>query len=458
MTQSSTPSIPVTRKATSPLRVAMASFIGTTVEYYDFFIYGTAAALVFPKLFFPDVSSAMGILLSFATFGVGFLARPLGGVVFGHFGDRVGRKKMLVISLVGMGSATMLMGMLPGYAQIGIAAPILLTMLRLVQGFAVGGEWGGATLMAVEHAPQAKKGFFGSFSQMGAPAGTSVATLAFLAVSQLPDEQFLSWGWRLPFLFSAVLIIIGLFIRLSLDESPDFAAVRKRNAVVRVPVLAAISRHWREILLVAGTYLSQGVFAYICSAYLISYGTTVAGISRTFALAGVFVAGVVAVILYPIFGALSDTFGRKTMYLLGAVAMGVVIAPAFALINTGNPWLFMAALVLVFGIAMAPAAGVTGSLFTMIFDADVRYSGVSVGYTLSQVAGSAFAPTIATALYASTKSSDAIVVYLLIVSAISVVSVILLPGGWGRRGAAQQLVNDRAISPAPSPATVEAVH
>lgn len=240
--------------------------------------------------------------------------------------------------------------------------------------------------------------------------------------------------------------MIGLFIRLSLTESPDFAEVKAQSAVVRMPIAEAFRRHWKEILLIAGTYLSQGVFAYICMAYLVSHGTTVAGISRTFALAGVFVAGIVAVILYPVFGSLSDTFGRKTMYLLGAVAMGVVIGPAFALINTGNPWLFMAAQVLVFGIAMAPAAGVTGSLFTMVFDADVRYSGVSIGYTLSQVAGSAFAPTIATALYASTKSSTSIVTYLLIVSAISIVSVILLPGGWGRAGAAHQLVRDRAAS------------
>ncbi|AWH01070.1 MFS transporter [Rhodococcus ruber] len=428
------------------MRVALASFIGTTVEYYDFFIYGTAAALVFPKLFFPDVSPAIGILLSFATFGVGFFARPLGGIVFGHFGDRVGRKKMLVISLVGMGAATMLMGMMPTYAQIGVAAPILLTVLRLVQGFAVGGEWGGATLMAVEHAPSRRKGFFGSFSQMGAPAGTSIATLAFFVVSQLPDEQFLSWGWRLPFLFSAVLIVVGLFIRLSLSESPDFAAVRERSAVVRMPIAEAFRKHWKEILLVAGTYLSQGVFAYICMAYLVSYGTTVAGISRTSALAGVFVAGLVAVVLYPVFGALSDTFGRKTLYLTGAVLMGVTIGPAFALINTGNPWLFLLAQVLVFGIAMAPAAGVTGSLFTMIFDADVRYSGVSVGYTLSQILGSAFAPTIAAALYTATGSSDAIVTYLLIVSAVSIFSVVLLPGGWGRNGAARQLVRDRATS------------
>ncbi len=437
---------PTSATKTSPMRVALASFVGTTVEYYDFFVYGTAAALVFPTLFFPDASPAIGILLSFATFGVGFLARPLGGIVFGHFGDRVGRKQMLVISLVGMGAATVLMGLLPGYAQIGIAAPILLTLLRLVQGFAVGGEWGGATLMAVEHAPTAKKGFFGSFSQMGAPAGTSIATLAFFAASQLPDEQFLSWGWRLPFLFSAVLIVIGLFIRLSLTESPDFAEIKANSAVVRMPIAVAFRKHWKEIFLIAGTYLSQGVFAYICMAYLVSYGTTVAGISRTFALAGVFVAGLVAVLLYPVFGALSDTFGRKTMYLLGAVTMGVAIGPAFALIDTGNPWLFMTAQVLVFGISMAPAAGVTGSLFTMIFDTDVRYSGVSIGYTISQVAGSAFAPTIATALYASTNTSNSIVLYLLIVSAISVVSVILLPGGWGRKGATRQLVADQRTS------------
>ncbi|KQU29508.1 MFS transporter [Rhodococcus sp. Leaf225] len=424
----------------------MASFIGTTVEYYDFFIYGTAAALVFPRLFFPDASPLMGVLLSFATFGVGFLARPLGGVVFGHYGDRLGRKKMLVLSLVGMGVATFLMGLLPSYASIGIAAPILLTLLRLLQGFAVGGEWGGATLMAVEHAPKNRKGFYGSFSQMGAPAGVSLATLAFFAVSQLPDEQFLSWGWRIPFLVSSVLIVVGLVIRLTLEESPDFAKVVDEKAVTKMPIVEAFRKHRREILLIAGTYLSQGVFAYICMAYLVSYATSVAEISRTQALAGVFVAGLVAVVLYPVFGSMSDTFGRKTLYLVGAAAMGIVIGPAFALINTGNPWLFMVALVLVFGIAMAPAAGVTGSLFSMVFDADVRYSGVSVGYTLSQVVGSAFAPTIATALYAATDSSVSIVIYLIVVSIISVVSVILLPGGWGRKGASLQLAADSGRS------------
>ena len=262
-----------TTRATSPLRVAMASFIGTTVEFYDFLIYGTAAALVFPKLFFPNVSPASGLLLSFATFGVGFVARPLGGIVFGHFGDRVGRKRMLVYSLLIMGGATVLMGALPTYAHIGLAAPILLTLLRLVQGFAVGGEWGGATLMAVEHASAERKGLYGAFPQMGAPAGTATATLAFYAVSLLPDEQFMAWGWRIPFLASAVLVVIGLVIRLSLSESPDFAALRQRSAVARVPVAEAFRKHWKQILLVAGAYLSQGVFAYICVAYLVSYGT-----------------------------------------------------------------------------------------------------------------------------------------------------------------------------------------
>lgn len=411
----------------SPLRVAVASFIGTTVEFYDFLIYGTAAALVFPMLFFPQASPAAGILLSFATFGVGFIARPLGGIVFGHFGDRIGRKRMLVYSLVGMGVSTVLIGLLPSYAQIGLAAPVLLTVLRLCQGFAVGGEWGGATLMAVEHASADRRGFYGAFPQMGAPAGTASATLAFFLASQLPDAQFLAWGWRLPFLFSAALIVIGLVIRLKLTESPEFAAVVQNSAVRRMPIVEAFRRHWRQIVLVAGAYLSQGVFAYICVAYLVSYATTAAGIDRTAALFGVFVAALVAVAAYPAFGAWSDVVGRKRLFLVGVVLMAASVFPVFALIDTGSALLFGVALVLVFGLAMAPAAGVTGALFSLAFDADVRYSGVSIGYTLSQVLGSAFAPTIAAALYAATQSSDSIAWYLVAVSAISVVAGALLP-------------------------------
>ncbi|WP_445166678.1 MFS transporter [Mycolicibacterium sp. Dal123E01] len=418
----------------TPRRAALASFVGTTVEFYDFLIYGTAAALVFPKLFFPSASPATGVLLSFATFGVGFVARPLGGVVFGHFGDRIGRKRMLVYSLVLMGFSTVAMGLLPTYAQLGMAAPILLTLLRLLQGFAVGGEWGGATLMAVEHAPPERKGFYGAFPQMGAPAGTAIATCAFYAVSRLPDAQFLSWGWRIPFLASAILIAIGLVIRLSLTESPDFAAVQQRSVVQRLPIAEAFRRYWRQILLLACAYLSQGVFAYICVTYLVSYGTTVAGIDRTEALLSVFVAAVVAVLTYPLFGALSDRVGRKPVFVGGVVAMGLAVVPTFALINTGEPALFMVALVLVFGLAMAPAAGVTGSLFSLTFDVDVRYTAVSIGYTLSQLLGSAFAPTIAVALHKATGTSDSIALYLIGVSVISLLAAVLLPGPWRRTG------------------------
>ncbi|MCU1409206.1 MAG: Shikimate transporter [Microbacteriaceae bacterium] len=435
LTSRRTSDTPIPVKKAGPLKVALASFIGTTVEYYDFFIYGTAAALVFPAIFFPEATPIMGTLLAFATFGVGFLARPLGGVIFGHFGDRVGRKRMLMISLTGMGLATLAMGLLPGYAQIGIGAPILLTVLRLFQGIMVGGEWGGATLMAVEHAPRGKRGFYGAFPQTGAPAGTFLATAAFLLVAQLPDDQFLTWGWRLPFIVSVVLVGIGLFIRMSLAESPAFAAAREKNELVKMPVVIAFKRHWREILLVAGTYLSQGVLAYITMAFLVNYSGSV-GIERTSALLGVMLSAVIAVVLYPVFGALSDTFGRKTMYFAGAVGMLVVTPIAFMLINTGNPWNFTIAVVLIFGITMSASAGVTGSLFAMIFTPEVRYTGASVGYTISQIAGPAFAPMIATGLLAATGSSDAVVIYLMIICLISVVSAALIPGGWGRKEAA----------------------
>jgi MFS family permease len=352
--------------------------------------------------------------------------------VFGHFGDRVGRKKMLIISLVTMGLATTLMGLMPSYAVIGMAAPILLTLLRLVQGFAVGGEWGGATLMAVEHAPPGRRGFFGAFPQMGAPAGVGLATIAFFLASQLAPAQFESWGWRLPFLFSAVLVLVGLFIRLSIAESPEFEKVREAAVEVKMPIAEAFRRHPREIFLVAGIYLSQGVLAYICMSYLVSFATTQVGIPRPNVLMGVFVAAVVATVLYPVFGSLSDRWGRKTTYLLGAVLMLGSIVPAFLLIGTGSALAFGSALVLVFGIAMAPAGGVTGSLFSLIFSPEVRYSGASVGYTISQVCGAAFAPLIATALFAINGSTVPVVIYLLVVCAISVISVLLLPGKLGK--------------------------
>ncbi|MGF9660783.1 MFS transporter [Arthrobacter crystallopoietes] len=447
-----------TAKHTSPVKVALASFIGTSIEYYDFFIYGTAAALVFPQLFFPQATPLGGTLLAFATLGVGFLARPLGGILFGHFGDRVGRKRMLVMSLVGMGLATLGMGLLPTYAQIGVMAPILLTVLRLFQGVMVGGEWGGAVLMAVEHAPMGKKGFFGSFPQTGAPVGVALATVSFLAISNLPDEQFLSWGWRLPFMASALLVVVGLIIRLSIAESPAFAAARSKQSLVKVPLVEAFKRHPKEIFLIAGTYLSQGVIAYIAMSYLVNYGSNIVGLERDQTLFGVLVGAGVAAVLTPLFGAVSDTWGRKTVYFLGALLILLTVVPGFMLINSGTVPGFVAGVVIMYGISTAPASGTTGSLFSMVFSREVRYTGASVGYTISQIAGPAFAPMIATSLYAAFGTSDAVVVYLLVVAAISVVSVSLLPGGWGKAEARHnQEVTDRESdgewSNAPKPAS-----
>lgn len=437
----------------SPVKVAVASLIGTTIEYYDFFIYGTAAALVFPQVFFPDSSPLMGTLLAFASLGVGFIARPIGGVVFGHFGDRIGRKKMLVLSLTGMGIATLLMGVLPTFASIGIAAPILLTCLRLLQGFCVGGEWGGAVLMAVEHAPTGKRGLYGAFPQMGAPAGVAIATLAFLLVARLPDAEFFSWGWRLPFILSALLVVVGLIIRITVEESPAFLRMQSQQKRTKLPAIDAIRTHPKQILLVAGIYLSQGVFAYICMSYFVQYGTTTGGLDRTSVLMSVFVAGIIGTVLYAVFGALSDVWGRKTTYMIGAVAMTVLIGPALLLINSGSAVLFGVALVAVFGLAMAPAGGATGSLFSLLFKPEVRYSGASIGYTISQIAGSAFAPTIAAALYASTGSIIPLYIYLFVVCLVTVVSLVLVGGPWGRREAEAQntATEEEAAGPMAAP-------
>ncbi|MFS2294327.1 MAG: MFS transporter, partial [Actinomadura sp.] len=280
--------------------------------------------------------------------------------------------------------------------------------------------------------PHGKRGFYGAFPQMGAPAGTGLATIAFFFATQLSPDRFEAWGWRLPFLFSAFLVAVGLVIRLTIAESPGFEAVRRRAQQPKMPLVDAWRRHPREILLIAGTYLSQGVYAYLCMSFLVSYATKELGVPRPPALLGVFAAAVVATLLYPVFGALADRWGRKTVYLLGATAMLVAIVPVFVLINTGSPLAFGLAIVLLFGIAMAPAGGVTGSLFSLVFTPEVRYSGASVGYTISQICGPAFAPTIATALYAIDHSSGPVVCYLLVVGAVSVVSVLLLPGRLGR--------------------------
>ncbi|WP_249353571.1 MFS transporter [Rhodococcus sp. USK13] len=401
--------------------------VGTTLEFYDFFIYGTAAALVFPRLFFTDSDPLIGSLLSFATFGVGFLARPLGGIVFGHFGDKIGRKKVLIISLLMMGIATICMGLLPTYESIGLLAPLLLTLLRLVQGFSVGGEWTGAVLMAIEHAGPRRRGFFGSFPTLGLPAGTLLATGAFLAVAQLDDDAFFSWGWRLPFLISIVLVVAGILLRLRISESPEFSKVKERKSVVDIPIVEVFRKHFKQIVLVAGAALGHNICVYISMSYLVSYAGNV-GIDRSGALLGVMVSSMVAIFLFPIFGALSDRIGHRRTYLAGLVAMAIVIFPVFTLVNTGSTPTFVVALVLLFGVAMAPVGALSSVVLTQVFPARVRFSGTSVGYTLAAVLGGAFAPMIAAWLYASTGSSTAIAAYMTIAVLISMTAVILMPG------------------------------
>ncbi|MGA9520737.1 MAG: MFS transporter [Myxococcaceae bacterium] len=382
-------------------KVAAASFIGTAVEWYDFFLYGTAAALVFNRLFFPSYDPAVGTLAAFATFAVGFVARPLGGVVFGHFGDTLGRKSMLSLTLVLMGAATFAIGLLPTYESIGFWAPLLLVVLRLLQGFGLGGEWGGAVLMAVEHAPPNKRGFYGSWPQMGAPAGLLIATAVFSVFSRLPEDQFLSWGWRVPFLFSIVLIGVGMFIRLSVAESPAFKAhsAAKTEKPKGLPVLEAVRRYPRQILLAMGARFAENGVFYIVTTFVLTYGTEQLGLPRSTLLNGVLLATLVHLIAIPLFGAASDRFGRRPVYLGGALFSGLFALPFFMLVDTKVTALVWLAIALGI-IGHAAMYGPQASFFSELFGTRVRYSGASLGYQLASVFAGGLSPLIATALVA----------------------------------------------------------
>lgn len=418
---------PDTQRRVASSRVASACLVGTTIEFYDFFIYGTAAGLVFPKVFFPDATPFLGALLAFATFGIGFLARPLGGVIFGHFGDRVGRKKMLVLSLIMMGLSTFAIGVLPGYAAAGVLAPVLLVLLRFIQGIAVGGEWGGAVLMAVEHAPPGRRGFYGSWPQAGAPLGTLLATGTFYLVALMPSAQFLSIGWRIPFLASAVLVVVGMFVRLRVTESPAFQALRDTGKTARAPIVDVLRQHPRQVLLVAGAFLVQSTVAYIFIVYLAGYGTSVLGASRTTVLAATALSALVAAVAHVVAGAASDRFGRKPLYLAGVISMGVLIFPAFALFNTGEFVPMLVANLLVFAFAMSLAGGPTAALFAEQFGTRVRYSGASTGYQLAGIFGAALGPIIATALIEATGNSYTVAAYVAGTAAISLIATLFIP-------------------------------
>ena len=398
-------------------KVAFASLIGTTVEWYDFYIYGTAAALVFPKLFFPEFSPGAGLLAALSTYAVGFAARPLGGIVFGHYGDRVGRKKMLVISLLAMGLGTLAMGLVPGFAEIGILAPILIVALRFVQGVAVGGEWGGAVLMAVEHAPPGKAGWYGSWPQVGSPLGLVLSTAAFSAVSVLPDEGFLSWGWRVPFLASAVLIIVGLVVRLRLMESPVFAQMQSAGDTARLPVRDALAKHPGSVLGAAGAFIVINTVFYLVTVLGLSWATSHLGIPRSTFLAAVLVAAVIMCGTVPLFGALSDRVGRRPVFAAGAILVAVFAFPLFWLIETMSTPLLFLGVIVIMGIGHPLMYGPQAALYSEMFPPALRYSGASLGYQLGGMLGG-LVPLVASALLISYDNASWPMAALLAVTAV----------------------------------------
>ncbi|HEY2956894.1 MAG TPA: MFS transporter [Actinomycetota bacterium] len=406
-------------------QVVAASFIGTTIEWYDFFLYGTAAALVFNKLFFPKAEPSSGTLLALATYGVGFAARPLGGIIFGHFGDRIGRKAMLVLSLLIMGVATFLIGAMPTYAAIGIWAPVILVLLRIAQGIGVGGEWGGAVLMSVEHAPRGRRGFFGSWPQMGVPAGLFLSTVVFLIVQQTTsDAAFLSWGWRIPFLLSVVLIAIGLFVRLRLYESPAFQRVKETRTEAPMPILDVLRKYPREVLLAMGMRIAENGTFYILTVWVLVYGNEHLKLPKSTMLWGVVIAALIGLATIPFYGALSDRVGRRPLYLGGALFSLVFAVPFFWMVNTKTEVLIWLAIILGVNVGHDLMYGPQAAYFAELFGTRVRYSGASLGYQLASVFAGGFAPLIAAALL---KAWDwpAVAAYMAVMAAITVVTTLL---------------------------------
>jgi metabolite-proton symporter len=416
-----------TANPSSLRKIIGASMVGTTVEWYDFFLYTSAATLVFNKVFFPTSDPLNGTLLSLGTYALGFVARPLGGLVFGHYGDKIGRKKLLVISLLMMGVSTFLIGLLPGYGTIGVAAPILLTVLRLVQGFAIGGEWGGAVLIVSEHGSAERRGFWSSWPQAGVPAGNLLATavLAILAAVQT-DEQFVSWGWRVAFLLSAVLVLIGLWIRLAVSESPIFleAQAKAGGAPEKAPILRVFKHNWREVLIAMGARIAENGSYYIITGFLLVYLTVELQVPRSVGLNAVLIGSAIHLISIPLWGALSDRVGRRGVYLFGTVGIGVWAFLFFGMLDTKSFWMITLAVslgLLLHGAMYGPQA----AFFAELFNTRVRYSGASIGYQLASLGAGAVAPLIATALLRDTGESWPISVYVAAMCLITVVAVIL---------------------------------
>jgi MHS family shikimate/dehydroshikimate transporter-like MFS transporter len=407
-------------------KVAIASFVGTTIEWYDFFLYGTASALIFGKLFFPNYDPLTGTLASFGTYAVGFAARPIGGIVCGHFGDRIGRKSMLVLTLLIMGIATFLIGLLPTYQSIGIWAPIMLVVLRMAQGFGVGGEWGGAVLMAVEHSPRGKRGFYGSWPQVGVPAGLLLSTAVFWQISKLPQEALLTWGWRVAFLLSILLVGVGLYIRLAVTEPLAFTEVKQTQTESKMPILDAIRQHPKNVLLAMGARIAENGAFYLYTVFILTYATLPRiGFSSASVLSAIALAAITEMVAIPTYGWLSDRFGRRPVYLFGAIFTALFAFPFFWLVETSNTGLMMLAVVCALAFGHAAMYGPQASFFSELFGTRVRYSGASLGYQLASVIAGGLSPLIATGLLRRTGDSWPIALFIIGMAAVTTLSVFL---------------------------------
>lgn len=404
-------------------KILIASLTGSVIEWFDFFLYGTVAALVFNQIFFVSDDPAIGLILSYASFALTFFIRPFGGVLFSHIGDRIGRKKTLVLTLSLMGIATMAIGLLPSYHTIGIWAPILLIFFRLLQGIGIGGEWGGALLLAVEYAPKEKRGFFGSVPQVGIPIGMVLGTLVLSLMTLLPDEQFLEWGWRIPFILSALLVVLGLWIRNGIDETPAFKAVQKEGKVPKMPIIDTLRYHWREVLIAIGAKFVETAPFYIFSTFIVSYATLNLGFSKTTTLTAVMVASVITSILIPIMGAFSDRVGRKKLYVVGTIVMILYMFPYFWMVNQGSVLLLVIATILGLGIIWAPITAVLGTFFSEIFAPEIRYTGVTLGYQIGAALAGGTAPLIAVTFLSYFDSYVPIAIYIMLTGVISLVAI-----------------------------------
>lgn len=406
-------------------RIWLASLVGSSIEWFDYFLYATVAGLVFNQVFFVSEDPTVGLLLSYASLALAFFIRPFGGIIFSHIGDKIGRKKTLIMTLSLMGGATFLMGVLPTYQAIGVAAPILLVSLRLIQGLGIGGEWGGALLLAYEYAPPEKRGLYGSIPQMGVTIGMFLGTGALTFITfVISIDAFVSWGWRVPFILSAFLVLFGFWIRKGIDETPDFKNLKESGEVVKVPLFETLKTHWREVLIAIGAKVVETAPFYIFGTFVISYATTQLDFTYVEALIAVMVATVVTTVLIPIMGSLSDKVGRKKMYIYGVLAMFIYAFPYFLLLHQGTFITLLISTVIGLGVIWAPITAVLGTMFSEIFDAKVRYTGITLGYQIGAALAGGTAPLVATALLLEFNNSwIPIALYIMLTAIISLISV-----------------------------------